>query len=48
MDKLVFFIKDNGYWIVSLEYNPIQSVNSISKGLLNVGYRWNLDETPFK
>jgi len=43
-----FFIKDNGYWIVSLEYNPIQSVNSISKGLLNVGYRWNLDETPFR
>ena len=35
--------KKKGYWITSLEYNPRNPTNRVSKGILNFGYRWNLD-----
>ena len=33
-----------GYWIGSVEFNPLNSTNSLfgSKAILNFGYRWNL------
>jgi hypothetical protein len=34
-----------GYWITSIEFNPLYSANSISfgsKAIINFGYRWNL------
>lgn len=34
-----------GYWITSIEFNPLYSDNSISfgsKAILNFGYRWNI------
>lgn len=34
-----------GYWITSIELNPLYSYNSISfgsKAILNFGYRWNI------
>ncbi|MDG1393350.1 MAG: hypothetical protein P8P55_00815 [Flavobacteriaceae bacterium] len=34
---------EKGYWITSLEYNPRNPTNRVSKGILNFGYRWNLD-----
>jgi len=42
-----FFGDENGYWIVSLEYNPMNPSDSFSRGILNFGYRWNLDVIPF-
>ena len=37
--------KKNGYWVTSVEFNPLNSDNSISSGsraTLNFGYRWYL------
>ena len=34
--------KKIGYWITSIEYNPINSTERLSKAILNFGYRWNL------
>ena len=36
-----------GYWITSVEFNPLYSDNSISfgsKAILNFGYRWNINK----
>lgn len=37
--------RKRGNWIASIEYNPIDNEQLISfgsKGILNIGYRWNL------
>ena len=34
--------KEIGYWITSIEYNPNNSTDRLSKAILNFGYRWNL------
>ena len=38
-----FTNKEKGYWIVSLEFNPIKSdlLGFGSRGNINFGYRWN-------
>ena len=41
-----FSVGENGYWITSLEVNPLGTKSEISFGslaILNFGYRWNLD-----
>lgn len=38
--------RDKGYWIMSIEFNPLDSGNSLSfysRGLVNFGYRWVLN-----
>mgnify|MGYP000942015114 CR=1 FL=1 len=37
-----FANRENGYWITSIEFNPINSRNRISNSILNFGYRWDL------
>ena len=40
-----FAPKKNGYWIASVELNPLNANTDISfgsKAILNVGYRWSL------
>ena len=40
-----FATKKNGYWIASVELNPLNANTDISfgsKAILNVGYRWSL------
>jgi hypothetical protein len=34
-----------GYWIVSIEYNPLDadaSISFLSKAILNLGFRWDI------
>ncbi len=38
-----FAKSENGYWIASIEYNPMNSRDRFSNALLNFGYRWYLD-----
>jgi len=41
-----FLSKENGYWILSFEYNPFDDDAAISfgsKGIVNIGYRWHRD-----
>jgi hypothetical protein len=41
-----FSVGEDGYWIASLEVNPLGTKSEISFGslaILNFGYRWNLD-----
>lgn len=37
-----FAKSENGYWIASMEFNPICSEHRLSNGILNFGYRRNL------
>ncbi|MDT0621453.1 hypothetical protein [Croceitalea vernalis] len=42
-----FTNKKKGYWIISLEYNPLDSGSDISfesKAILNFGYRWHINK----
>lgn len=38
--------RENGYWIVSIEFNPFNNVSFLGeiKAILNFGYRWNIDK----
>ena len=38
-----FAKSESGYWIASIEYNPMNSRDRFSNALLNFGYRWYLD-----
>ena len=41
-----FATQKNGYWITSVELNPLNANNHISfasKAIINVGYRWSLN-----
>jgi hypothetical protein len=40
-----FAEEKKGYWITSVEFNPLgsdQSISLASKAILNFGYRWNI------
>lgn len=42
-----FTNKKKGYWIASIEYNPLNidtGVSLASKAILNFGYRWNINK----
>ena len=38
---------EKGYWITSIEYNPLYSDKTLfgSKAILNFGYRWNITKS---